>query len=52
MKKSATIYELFSFVNGKIKYTNFRHREDTKGRHKRGQISPQSIPLKPQASIW
>jgi len=39
-------------VNGKIKYTKFRHREDTNGRQKRGQISPQSIPPRPQAAIW
>lgn len=39
-------------VNGKIKYTNFRHRKDTKRRHKRGQISPRSIPRKPKAAIW
>ena len=39
-------------VNGKIKYTNFRHRKDTNPRHKRGQISPRSIPGQPKAAIW
>ena len=34
-------------VNGKIKYTNFRHQKDTNPRHKRGQIPPRSIPRKP-----
>lgn len=28
------------------------HGKDTNPRHERGQISPQSIPLRPQAAIW
>lgn len=46
------VFEYASGVNGKIKYTNFRHRKDTNPRHKRGQISPRSIPGQPQVAIW
>ena len=45
-------YRRAAVVNGKIKYTNFRHRKDTNPRHKRGQISPRSIPGQPKAAIW